>query len=401
MIKPICWEIAGSPYESSALTKSKTFTSGKHALCIIDQFNGRQPYLIDEKLSPSLQFKLIPTIILDSQVASALHSYRTSPATTPRSQINSTIKLLWFLAKSNWDYNPFFYCLESASKSYDYKKYLNGVTPTIRSIIELQLMNDEKLRRENTFEIDQKKMRSFLSSKGFCSILDAAEKRAQYYWEQTQEAGYITQLQFSYAVLLKIALIKNQSKQPAFKKIEKLLLFMRRELGCVLAREFHLAYYYFAGSLPRLIIVEKNILFEDVKKNLLATTWDIFLLRLPELLLSSVTNDEVVIGYPCTAEKDLKKLGALFNIERVILPQDIPILLPAIGNIFLPQVRNALGLPNGASFDEFVQKQETEISESAHNRKPISVRRLQKLIDRLEVELLGICKWDPADTICL
>jgi hypothetical protein len=177
------------------------------------------------------------------------------------------------LAKTNWDFNPLFYCIESASKAPSYDQYSAGVTPTIRSIIELQLMDDEKFLRESVFEIHGEKELSFLNAKGFLSVSDAAEKRAKYYWDQAQRGGYTDQIKFSYAALLKMALIKKQSKQPPFKKIEKLQLFMRRELGCFLAREFHLAYHYFVGLLPRLVIVEKNIAFDEAKKNLRATAW--------------------------------------------------------------------------------------------------------------------------------
>lgn len=401
MANPVYWEIAGSPYQSTILDKSRLFASRKHSLCVIDQFSGKRPFLFDDELSSKLQLRLIPTVILDSQVASALHQYRTEPASTPRSQVNSAIKLLWFLAKTNWDYNPFFYCIESASKAPSYGQYFAGVTPTLRSIIELQLMNEDKFRRENVFEIHHEKEISFLKANGFQSVQEAAEKRAKLFWDQAQGGEYFNQIQLSYAALLKMSLIKNQLKQPPFKKMEKLRLFMKKELGCFLAREFHLAYHYFTGVLPRLVIVEKNLKFEKAKKNLRATAWDIFLLRLPELLLANATIDETFIGYPCTAEKELQELGSLFSIERLILRENNAGLIPVLGVKFDPRIENALGLPSKASLDEFSHMQTQDIIQSADKRKPITIQKLNKLVERLEMELKDYCIWNPEDTIYL
>ncbi len=50
---------------------------------------------------------------------------------------------------------------------------------------------------------------------------------------------------------------------------------------------------------------------------MLASAWDLFLLRLPELLIVNEDCAHTSIGYVCTAEKALQRLGAVRTISQV------------------------------------------------------------------------------------
>ncbi len=70
------WCLSNKP--SQAISSSCDFTSGKDKFSIIDQFDGRQPYLYE--FSPteeckSIEVEVIPTILLDSNMLGWLSSY--------------------------------------------------------------------------------------------------------------------------------------------------------------------------------------------------------------------------------------------------------------------------------------------------------------------------------------
>ena len=101
----------------------------------------------------------------------------------------------------------------------------------------------------------------------------------------------------------------------SFRKLEKILDFLHNDLGVLLQREVVLACLHFEGKSGRLIPLQAGA--KEVRSRLLASAWDLFLLRVPEHLISNESNEVTSIYYVCTADKALQKLGRMFVVKRV------------------------------------------------------------------------------------
>ena len=99
-----------------------------------------------------------------------------------------------------------------------------------------------------------------------------------------------------YAILLKIVLLKLETKENFIKMlIDMLYDFMKTKIGVVFGRECHIAISYFLGYLEGFISVKCNSNFIKVQKKLMASAWDIHLFRFPELTLTLGDSDECII----------------------------------------------------------------------------------------------------------
>jgi hypothetical protein len=50
---------------------------------------------------------------------------------------------------------------------------------------------------------------------------------------------------------------------------------------------------------------------------MMASSWDILLLRMPEFLLAQGDQRETILAYVCTADGALQQLGAMFTLFRL------------------------------------------------------------------------------------
>ena len=88
-------------------------------------------------------------------------------------------------------------------------------------------------------------------------------------------------LQVIYACLLKIGILQHR-KADEHQKLAELFEFFGNDIGAFMFREAVAACLHFRGQSGRLIPVQVGA--KDVKKRLMASTWDLFLLRLPRHL---------------------------------------------------------------------------------------------------------------------
>ena len=305
---------------SPFLAGSEYIGIGKENFCIIDSFDGIKPFVFDYNFlvegNPGIHF--LNGIALDSQVVSYLHNLvmdrNGSWSATPRG--HSTQELLRRLASYSlrgWDFNAFFYIMEACSKN-----SFNDMLPYARSfgetMLRLQTMDDEEYIKTGKIIPDPEKMEEYAERHRISNFYSTSESIINSIIGEHRLDEIKIHIQAIYAALLKIGLI-NLQKYEFSKKSEILFDFFHNELGVFLLRESILACLHFAGKSGKLIPVQPGA--KKIRRNLLASAWDLFLLRLPESLIVNETNEYTSIYYVCTAEKALQKLGRMFVVKRV------------------------------------------------------------------------------------
>ena len=338
----------------------------------------------------------IPTIILDSQIIDYLDRYLNKPNRNS-AEYNATRQLLKFVVEKNYDYNPFFYVLEAV--------ITNGkegarpyVTRLAKTILQFHTMDETVFLEEDRITRDRKRCKEYAHQYRLNCIdsnffTDIANLWTDAMFSNIGKLANLVQeiLDYSYAVLLKMALVHKGSKHKVVKKMQSFSDFLERELNLALGRELAIAAYYFSNRLPpRFVTIESNMAFEEVRRKMRSTTRDLLLLRMPEILLLNGTEKETVLGFVCSADKAIRALGRLFTIEYVdALPRNYS--LPNSVHINMEKLEQELG-------NEVVepllrkQNQRTVARLSTDRREHISKEQLRNLIFSLEEQVKALCR---------
>ena len=120
---------------------------------------------------------------------------------------------------------------------------------------------------------------------------------------------------------LKIGILQHR-KADEHQKLAELFEFFGNDIGAFMLREAVAACLHFRGARAGVLDPRFNCCGakENVKKRLMASTWDLFLLRLPETLYRKRRKrayEHTSIYYVCTADKALQALGRIFVVRRV------------------------------------------------------------------------------------
>jgi hypothetical protein len=111
----------------------------------------------------------------------------------------------------------------------------------------------------------------------------------------------------------------------------------------------------------------------------LASSWDLFLMRLPEAIIANEGNDHTSIYYVCSAEKALQALGKIFVTKRVSsIPEGDGHLPPAVG-IRADILEACLGAPLTEAYYK-----NYDLSSRISSRSPKSEATIADLIGDLE-----------------
>jgi hypothetical protein len=196
------------------------------------------------------------------------------------------------------------------------KKGFDKIFPRARlyaeSMLKIQAMDDDLYLKSGMIVSDSEKLQP-----GSGNFETASHSLAKATSELKFDEMWIF-IQVTYATLLKIGLV-GLERSDSFRKLEKILEFLHNDLGVLLLREAVLSCLHFEGKSGRLIPLQPGA--KEVKKRLLASAWDICLLRVPEALIANESNEVEVevtpIYYICTADKALQKLGRTFVVGRV------------------------------------------------------------------------------------
>lgn len=406
------WLLSNSP--SLYIPSTQDFESNKFGVSIIDQFDGRRPWLFNYRCSQLLKdhkkynVGTIGMIIFDSQMIGLLSAYMNNYDSMESDQKAVIKELLQFIIQkgnqigsgTGFDTNPSFYYIESLVKNGINDRTIKRATETGITILRLHTMDEEAFLKHGRIVPSKERIEDYAERYGInpanCDLI----KDIVPLWvkdmiaiDESQLKMYRENLNYTYVALLKMVLIHKASKGNIIEKTEEFWNFLEQELGGILGRENFIAAYYFSKQLPsKFIGIEASMTFAKFRKNMMATAWDVFLLRMPEILLSIGTEQETFLCYICTADKTIRKLGRLFTIESLRLQNDSN-YLPMI-DFKMDELRQNLGEEIVDNICDRQRQKQIARSEKiiANKVKPISTEQLNKLITELENQTKAYCK---------
>lgn len=375
-----------SPY----LTGTIDFDGNNFGVSVIDQFSGKQPLLMSrDTLDGETKIAFHPTYVLDSNIVSCLHEYRTK-SSYRKSEAGLVVrKVLEKFIETGFDYNPVFYFTEAAAKN-DADKLWPFAKEMAETMFAFHSMNEAHFLATDEIINDEEAVEHYLERFG---VSDASEI-PDAFLRSTIFAANRPDLQSScdsiYAALLKMIEIQLSSRASVPEKLEQLNIFFINELGAQMAREFLIAADYFSGNCDKFIPVKPNSKWVNQRPKLMASAWDILLLRIPELLLAAGDQSEATLAYICTAEKSLRSIGKLFSIKAIsCMPPDVTVPIPIIEYDF-SRVEEKFGKQITARI--------AQVATSAMNMTPKAQRQatvpktpLPQLVSALEERVRGFC----------
>lgn len=313
----ICvWDVASSPYESPFLKATQAFGESDPVF-LIDQFSGKRPLLINEEFATSgtLRLAFFPTALLDSNITDALHRFVRQSTST-----DGTMKFLRYIARNRWDYSLHFYYFENFAKA-NRAVFEHFATEKTESLLTLRSMDDEHFLKTGEIRTNSDAVAHFTSNHSAESLREVAEKQVKEFLDTFAIDPCKETIEAIRIVLMKLVLIDKREMpgKGVEQKFEELLRFMNHDLGIMLALEVNLGLYYFSGAAGRLLGVELNTPFHNAQKVFRSTSWDLFLLRLPELIFME-SRDEVCVPYVATSEKRLQAFASLFTVNSIARP---------------------------------------------------------------------------------
>ena len=289
---------------------------GKERYRIIDQFGGRQPILLnyDFMINDANVIKFVLTILLDSNVMSYLHKYVTGDISFRLSRRGlATKNLLTQFVILGCDYSPIFYLLETLTKNV-FEKTFPHAREFAETILRLHTMDEAYFLKSGDIRPDKEQVAAYLEDNNVKTLSKLAELRVRHIATGLTTYAPVN-LQATYACLLKAGIL-NCAKVSQQRKMEQFFEFLHNELGCLMAREALVAGLHFRSKAGNLIPINPNYK-KDFKVMMMASSWDILLLRMPEFLLAQGDQRETILAYVCTADRALQELGAMFTLFRL------------------------------------------------------------------------------------
>jgi hypothetical protein len=282
-----------------------------------------------------------------------------------------------------WDFNPLFYLLEALKPfTKDFDENFPFARLYAESMLKIQTMDNGLYLQSGKVVADSEKLQP-----GSGNFQTASHNLAQTIAETKLFDEMRIFIQSTYATLLKIGLI-GLEKSNSFTKVEKILDFLHNDLGVLLRREAVLSCLHFEGKSGKLIPLQAGA--KKVRTRLLASAWDLFLLRVPEALIINGSQEVTPIYYMCTAEKALQKLGRMFVVGRVSSIREgrgsLPSALGILDDLLSQEVGN--GLAN--QFEDAYRQTVGNVAE----RKPRDLAEISQVVHNLEHEASKIASLD-------
>jgi hypothetical protein len=339
------YQVSGSPYPSPLEGEPAAFGVGSSQIRLVDVFGGRRPVLLNHDFLTSrgeYPLKLLVTLILDSQVASRLHDYRIGRDVREPGRRRATEDFLVFASRRLVDYNPTFYLLESYSKSTSHN-FIDWVTPVLTSILHLHSMDEAHFVKTREIRLNPDAVDHYCARYGARTLDECGEAWVDRMLQDPQSRDATRMIRATYVSLLKMTLIHKRGRQPVSAKMEELDQFLTAELGIFMGHESHLAVYYFADRVRRLLPVQRGTSFENARACLMRTAWDILLLRMPEILLNPDELPLMSLPFICSAEQELAEFGAFFTIESIGIRTDDRSIIGPLLSMDLSLLQEKLG----------------------------------------------------------
>ena len=202
------YEVGRSPYLSPLANSPKSFGEETYQIGIIDQFKGKRPTLFNLEFMHSpdrYDLHLVVSIILDSQLVSELHAYRTSRDKMRPDKRRAVEQFLNWVSVHRYDFNPFFYYVESFCKS-THANFISAVTPVAASILHLHAMDENRFVERGEIVPRKYAIENYQDKYGAVS-LDECAKNWLSEFLRTELHRFKPLVDATYACLLKMVLI--------------------------------------------------------------------------------------------------------------------------------------------------------------------------------------------------
>ncbi len=368
---------------SRFLNGSEHIFEGNEDFTIIDPFSGVMPVVLDHRflIRKEERVAFSVNILLDSNVVSYLHQYVADTSGNFRGTqrgiaTHKLIRKLVEYAERGWTFNALFYLLEAVSKN-DFLAVYPHAASLGKSIKTLQLMDREVFLQTGRIEMGDEKYKAFSTLHHSLSLEAVSASDALHFSTGQLRSQVHVMIQLTYAALLKIVLVSNE-KCPARKKLEKIFQFMHEELGVHGSWETLLACLKFRGRAGSFLSAKQDK--NKTERALLASAWDLHLLRLPAVLILNEGCEHTSVSYVCTAEKTLQRLGGMRTIRRVYTGRlRLPPLFQLDADLLTQQVGKELA-------ETWIQLSRSMVL-NGPLRSPIPEHTLQLLISDLRGQL--------------
>jgi hypothetical protein len=162
---------------------------------------------------------------------------------------------------------------------------------------------------------DTEKVHHYLSGSTASTLSELAQQHVHGFATDLSPDTQGIDLQLVYMALLKAGII-NCERRPSQQKMLRYMEFLHNDLGCLLSREAIIAALHFRSKAGNLIPITPGMK-SDFKKKIMASAWDVMLLRMPEFFMANGDQQETTVGYVYTADSALQQVGSAFTLPRV------------------------------------------------------------------------------------
>ena len=193
------------------------FQSGDFTVSVIDPFGGKIPRLISyETIMGQLPPPLVPTVILDSNVMSLLHSFVMQREMLLINKRTVATHLIDYFVRTGVDYNPVFYSFEAFWKNQN-SDFSERYMEFSKSILSLHMMDERHFIKKREIRPDRKSFKKYCEKFGTEDLDEMA--RWDYEYTKTATADH-DDLNVFYITLIKMALIHKTSNKSIISKEE-------------------------------------------------------------------------------------------------------------------------------------------------------------------------------------
>ena len=335
------WAISDSPYPSPFLSDTREF-GAVNPCFLIDQYSGKRPAVLNKEFLErgEIQFRLYPSALLDSNLVNQVH------AVANGGKVNDGFQsLLKFLTESRWDFSLYFYYVEHFCKARTHDDFVNNAVARTRALLTLHSMDESEFLSTGKVVPNPEAVQHYLATSGAFDLDEAASRRVEEFCSLHSRRDTLDRIEAIEVALIKMFLLRRIElpKATPLKQHEAFLAFLERDLGAILARESHLALHYFYDQAGSLLGIQPNTPTDRALATIASTTWDMYLLRMPELFFSG-SPTEMCLSFIATQEKQLGRLARLFSVESIVGTPEGD-LLPAIGYAMHELPEEARGSP--------------------------------------------------------
>lgn len=307
------WIVHDSPIESEWMKETVIFGKG-NPIHLIDQFCGKQPFLINQKyiIDGQLHYPACAVAIVDSNLMDGIVAFM--DGATVEDGMRGFIN---FISTKEWGISPAFYLTEQYAKS-TWDNFLLHAKRRMRYFYRFLALDREHFLATDQVRLLPEAISFFLEAGRATSLDELADRHVEYFSSEHTQREALETVEASEIALLKMVLVREFEMRGASAVTQFVAYqqFMSSVVGVALARESQLALHYFCGHAGSLLGIKENTSKKNALKNIRSTAWDLLLLRTPELMLKPPEiAGYVPVGYVATHEQRLAELANLMSVH--------------------------------------------------------------------------------------